>query len=74
MGISWGIARGALVTGFVAEEVDEEGRRLEGVEILRANDDGIGTHLIVSAQTKVSIKLSHNRMGIYSGLVVYRDK
>lgn len=55
MGISWGIARGALVAGFVVEEVDEEGRRLEGVEILRANDDGIGAHLIVSAQTKVCL-------------------
>lgn len=34
------------MAGFVAEEVDEEGRRLEGVVTLRANDDGIGTHLL----------------------------
>lgn len=46
-GMSWGIARGALMAGFVAEEVDEEGRRLEGVVTLRANDDGIGAHLLL---------------------------
>ena len=35
------------MAGFVAEEVDEEGRRLEGVVTLRANDDGIGAHLLL---------------------------
>lgn len=35
------------MAGFVAEEVDEEGRRLEGVVTLRANDDGIEAHLLL---------------------------
>lgn len=64
MGISWGIARDALVAGLT-DKVEEEGRRLEGVVILRADDDGIGAHLLISAQT---IRSRGSRVYIFRAL------